>query len=154
MGIHVVRELARVGLPAGVEAVDGGTIGFELAGLLPGRRAGILVDAIDPGGNDVPPGSVFRFLPDEMPLLRHDRRNAHGEGIGGLLHHARHLTPPLDIVVFGIVPGETGIESLDLSPALRSGMDACIAAIRGEIDRIRTIPVSGALPPGIPESNR
>jgi hydrogenase maturation protease len=139
-GVHIARELARRPLPPGVDVVDGGTIGFGLATLLPGRRAVILVDAIDPPEPETPPGSVFRFSPGEVPLRRHDRRSAHGEDISLLLFHARGLSPPPEIVIFGIVPEDAGADRMGPGPALLSRMDDILGVILREIERIHSLP--------------
>jgi len=81
VGVHVVRALERLPLPAGVECLDGGTGGFIL--LEPLQRADriFLIDAAADGNA---PGTVTRTTPqfsrDYPPTL-----TAHDVGVKDLL---------------------------------------------------------------------
>ncbi|MFE4517604.1 hydrogenase maturation protease, partial [Kitasatospora sp. NPDC056783] len=71
-GVETVRRLSAHPLPAGVEVVDVGVRGVDLAyRLLDGHRTAVLVDATCRGG---PPGTVYLIeadpgQPSEAPVL-------------------------------------------------------------------------------------
>ena len=132
IGVHVAWRLATLPLPPGVEVVDGGTLGFGLAGLLEGRKLVVLVDAI---AADAPPGSIFRVSPGDAALRWRNPRSAHGEGIELLLCHTDGLDPRPGIVILGIVPECTDNFGMALSPTLTSRMDAIVDAVMKEIAR-------------------
>src|ERR1700749_1659379 len=81
VGVHVVRALEAMGLPANVECLDGGTGGFIL--LEPMQNADHIV-MIDAAADGNPVGTVTRTVPrfsrDYPPTL-----TAHDVGIKDLL---------------------------------------------------------------------
>jgi hydrogenase maturation protease len=60
-GVAVVERLRTLSLPAGVEVVDFGIRGIDLAYALPDYDAAILVDTVARGG---PPGSLYVLAPE------------------------------------------------------------------------------------------
>lgn len=63
VGVHVVRRLAEVGLPPGVEVIEGGTMPVECLGRVAEIARLIIVDAVDAGG---PPGAIYRLPVSEV----------------------------------------------------------------------------------------
>jgi hydrogenase maturation protease len=64
VGLEVVRRLELAGLPAGVTAIEAGTVGIGLLDLIAGHERLVVVDAIDAGE---PPGTVIELGLDELP---------------------------------------------------------------------------------------
>jgi hydrogenase maturation protease len=63
-GVEVARRLAERGVPAGVDVMDAGIRGFDLAfALLDGYDAAILVDTTSRGGA---PGTLYVIEPDSI----------------------------------------------------------------------------------------
>ena len=60
VGVHVVRHLETLGVPEGVELLDGGTGSFLLLEPMIRARRIILIDATL---DDQPPGTVSRYRP-------------------------------------------------------------------------------------------
>jgi len=146
IGRRVVESLWQRGLPEGVEALAGGTLGLDLLNLLEGPQCAILVDAADMG---LEPGQFARFTPDEAQLIgAADRVSLHQVGLAEVLTLARALERPLpQIVVFGVQPqsmewGEgLNIEveaalPLLVEAVLREAVSAANDAVNGE----RTMP--------------
>lgn len=125
VGVHVVRELSARGLPAGVEALDGGVSSLEVLGSLLDSGRLIIVDALRGGGRA---GAIYRLAPGDLgaetaglPLTLHDLSLAQAIR---LLGRAAALPPT---VIFGIEPADIA-PGLELSPAVAEA-----AARAGEI---------------------
>lgn len=122
--LELVQE--RCGGQDGVEFVDGGTQGLALLGLLDGRRAVLVLDAIARGAA---PGTIHVI--DDPTNDRVPRAStAHESSVSGLLGVAQLLgTVPLTFVIMGIEPQvvRTGIGLSDVvSSALSHAADiAC-----------------------------
>jgi hydrogenase maturation protease len=94
-GVALAQRLAARELPAGVEAVDYGIRGMDLAYALPEYDAAILLDAAPRGG---PPGTLYVIEPDAAEA---DGFDAHGMDPVQVLALARTLggTPPRTLVL-------------------------------------------------------
>jgi hydrogenase maturation protease len=120
VGVHVVRHLQSMCLPAGVDCLDGGTGSFLL--LEPMQDAGrvILVDATV---DEYPSGTVRRLRPRfsrDYPRTL----TAHDIGLKDLLDAFYLLGDPPQVTLFAVsipLPRETG---LTLSPAIASRVPA------------------------------
>lgn len=132
VGVHVVRQLQEMPLPAGVEVLDGGTGGFELIEHLRGRKKVIIIDAVQA---DAPPGTVLRFHPEDAALQWRPPFSAHQTGLHELLHFCRQLVPPPEVSILGVVPQETQRASTQLSPMIQDRVPAIIAAVINEAER-------------------
>jgi hydrogenase maturation protease len=120
IGPRVVELLKWGGLPTGMEAIDAGSVGFDLLGLLEGPRRVIIVDAADVG---LEAGQFSRFTPDEVELRgAAEKPAAHQAGLAEVLALARALGRPLpEIIIFGVQPG-----SLEWGEGLTAEVDAAL----------------------------
>jgi len=131
VGVHVVRELERMGLPEGVECLDGGTGSFLL--LEPMQRAGcvILIDATVDGK---PAGSVTKLKPkfsSDYPKTL----TAHDIGLKDLLDAAYLSGAPLDVTLFAVsIDPPAGI-GMELSPGITRRVPEIAQFI---VDELRT----------------
>jgi hydrogenase maturation protease len=115
-------EAARWG--GAVELADGGTLGVALLGLLVGRQAVVILDAIKRGAV---PGTIHVLRGDEALAAPPAATTAHEGNAGDLLRAAALLGElPGEIVVLGIEPAhvETGMAlstpvEVSLAEALR-----------------------------------
>jgi hydrogenase maturation protease len=129
VGVHVVRELEKRALPAGVECLDGGTGGFTL--LEPLQSAGriILIDAAADGN---PPGTVTRTTPrfsrDYPPTL-----TAHDIGVKDLLDVFYIQGGGPDVVLYAITIDPQQPISLELSEVIAQAAQMAVAAILAEL---------------------
>lgn len=131
IGPRVVQELARCALPPGTVALDGGTAGLGLLGLLNGWDRVIVVDAADVGQEA---GQFVRFRPDQARLAEAiDGFSFHHAGLAEVLALACALDQPLPpLVVFGVQPGQVGWQE-GLSAAVEASLPALVEAILREV---------------------
>lgn len=126
IGLHVVRELQKGGLPPGVDAVEAGGSFYQYWDAFAQSKYIIAVDALMGGG---PPGTVYLLGPGEIAR----------EKEAGLFRHEDDFLSALDMMpYFGIRPEVSivGVEpkeiaySLELSPEISEKMPAIIKIIR------------------------
>ncbi len=123
--VAVHRVLREYDAPAGVQVLDGGTLGLSLLPLLEDADAAILVDAIRGEG----PGTLVRIEGDEVAPAVAARLSVHQVGVADLLDGARLLgrCPPR-LVLVGIVPADLSL-GIALSPAVAAGLPRLVAAV-------------------------
>lgn len=81
-GVEVVRELTKSELPEGVNVVDFGIRGYDLAyAIMDGYGATILVDTVARGN---PPGTLCLIEPDQEELAKLEAEVPDGHGLGPL----------------------------------------------------------------------
>jgi hydrogenase maturation protease len=79
-GVEVVRELTKSELPEGVNVVDFGIRGYDLAyAIMDGNAATILVDAAARGN---PPGTLYLIEPDQEELSKLEAEVPDGHSLG------------------------------------------------------------------------
>lgn len=135
-GPYVLRLLeAGHDLPAEVDLRDLGTPGPELAHIVEGLDALIVVDTIRvPGGT---PGDL-RLLrrPDIVKGKVPERLSPHDPSLRGALLAAELLgqSPP-EVLLVGIVPGHAEL-GIGLTPEVREALPAALAAVVAELERL------------------
>jgi hydrogenase maturation protease len=135
-GPHVLRRLeAEYELPPEIELLDLGTPGPELAHIIEGRDALIVIDTIKAPGE-----------PGDLHLLRRqeilggqgapDRLSPHDPSLRGALVAASLLGhSPEDVLLIGIVPGENHL-GIGLSPGVRAALWSATALVVAELERL------------------
>ncbi|MBW1804298.1 MAG: hydrogenase maturation protease [Deltaproteobacteria bacterium] len=107
VGCRVACEVGRR-TPDWVEVLDAGLPGPWLVALLNGRGKAVIIDAVDAGR---PPGTVFRFRPEEVTQISPARRYSLHEG--NVLEYVKIAKTlgngPREVVFIGVQPH-------DLSP--------------------------------------
>ena len=127
IGVAVIEQLEREGVPAGVEIVDGGTGGLTLLTLMAGARAVLLVDALEMGRA---PGTVAGFVYAEG-FFRAEAAglSLHQAGLGEVLALGAELGELPELFIVGIQP-----ESLELGQGLSApaaaALPKAVAAVR------------------------
>ena len=132
VGVHLLRKLeARQEEFPGVDFVDLGTAGARVLHAIAGRRKAIFVDC---AFMDEAPGTLRRFLPDEVRTQKRlPRMSLHEGDLLKFLELSRKVgEAPEKVVIFGIQP-ESLEQGETLSLTLASNMDRYIAAIAEEI---------------------
>jgi hydrogenase maturation protease len=135
IGIHVVRALQEMDLPADVRLIDGGTSPDLIAYTRAGDKM-VIVDAARAGGE---PGTVYRFRPADLAEERAALASAHEMGVVENLR-LMSLTgnEPRETVIIGIEPGETGWGT-ELSDGLRRNLPDIIRVVLREIGLDNTL---------------
>jgi len=105
-----------------VEFLDGGTQGLALLGHVSGRRAVVIVDAVQKGEA---PGTVYRLTLPQLRSVSTERASSgHESNAGELLAAAALLNElPDQLFLVGVEP-ETIVTGLGLSPAVEKALPA------------------------------
>ena len=133
IGVHVVRELSRRGVPPGVEYLDGGVAGATLLNLIEGEDSVVLVDAVDA---PFPPGTVLRLSPDELAGPRGPSWSLHDLNLAGTLGMMRLRGTLPRTLILGVVPADIETYSLDLSEPLASRFEEIVGKVLGEVSAL------------------
>jgi hydrogenase maturation protease len=138
-GVLAVRELeaaaASSPLPAGVQLVDGGTLGLDLLPLVEEAEALVLIDAIESGSA---PGSVCVLRDAEVEARLGGKLSAHQIGVGDLVAVARlRGTLPAHTSLVGIQPAHIEV-GLELSGEVAEALPDLVAQARAEVIRLAT----------------
>jgi hydrogenase maturation protease len=114
IGVHVVRYLQNMPLPAGVECLDGGTGSFNLLEPMQRAKKVILIDATIDGS---PAGTVRRLRPrfsKDYPRTL----TAHDIGLKDLLDAFYLLGNPPEVILFAVSIAALQEVGTELSPEL------------------------------------
>jgi len=124
-GAEVIKRLREdVRVPAGVDLVEGGTLGLELLPYVWDCSRLIVVDAIDVGKA---PGTVVRMTREELNSLP-GSSSVHQLGVADLLVALRVLAQKQpDVTLLGVQPASTDW-STELSPAVATAMETLVEA--------------------------
>ncbi|MGW2371101.1 MULTISPECIES: hydrogenase maturation protease [Kitasatospora] len=145
-GVETVRRLAAHPMPDGVEVVDVGVRGVDLAyRLLDGYRTAVLVDATCRGGA---PGTVYLIEaaaePLEVPVL--DGHRMGPDAVLGLLATLAAGTggePPGRVLVVGCEPASLE-EGIGLSEPVAAAVEEAVRVVLGAV--AEALSVAEALP--------
>jgi hydrogenase maturation protease len=131
VGVHVVRALEAIGLPADVECLDGGTGGFILLEPMQDADHIVMIDAAADGN---PVGTVTRTVPrfsrDYPPTL-----TAHDVGIKDLLDLFYMLDGGREVVLYAITIDPQQPISMSLSAEIAAAADVAVREIAAELGR-------------------
>lgn len=103
VGVHAVNALERrYRLPAGVEAIDGGTAGMELLEALSGLDLLVVLDTVVAGKA---PGTLIGLAGAEVPVFFRRKLSPHQIGLADVLASLELLGQlPQEALVFGVEP--------------------------------------------------
>ena len=136
VGPHVLRHLeAEYELPPGIDLLDLGTPGPELAHIVEGLDALIVADTLrTPGAT---PGEVRRLRrPEILKGKEPDRLSPHDPSLRGALVAASLLgRSPEEVLLVGIIPEDTHL-GIGLTPAVQEAMPKAVAAVAAELRRL------------------
>ena len=129
VGVHVVRHLESMRLPASVQCLDGGTGSFLLLEPLQQASRVVLIDATV---DENPPGTVRRLTPrfsSDYPKTL----TAHDIGLKDLLDAAYLMGEPLDVALFTISIAPPEGVGMTLSPAIAARIDEIARIVENEL---------------------
>lgn len=129
-GVEVARRVAAHSLPQGVQVVDYGIRGFDLAyALMDGCEAAILVDAMPRGGA---PGTLYVVEPD-FDALDGAAVETHGMDPLTVLRLVKALGGrPGRLLVVGCEPAPAAADDdwqIGLSPAVQAAVDEAVSLV-------------------------
>jgi hydrogenase maturation protease len=147
-GVEVARQLAGRPLPEGVQVVDFGIRGLDLAyALLDAHDAVILVDAVPRGGE---PGTLYVLKPVLDAAEPPDGPAAldpHALGPWKVLHLARSLGGTVDrVLLVGCEPQPLAPDEMrmEMSEAVQAAVEEAVRLIESLVTQVRA---SGSLRP-------
>lgn len=131
IGVRVVEAFQqRFAVPEGVDVVDGGTSGMDLLDVIAERDHVIVVDAVR---LDAPPGTLVRYVGDEVPAFFRARISPHQLGLSDVLAALKLLErEPRGLTLLGAVPEDLQ-PSLELSPGFGAVRENLIERLAGEL---------------------
>jgi len=133
VGVWVIRELERRGVPVGVRLVDAGTGGMDVMFHLEGVRRVILIDAAQtgaaPGTIYKVPGAELAALPLPTNLTLHSFRWEHALAVGRMIYK-EHF--PTDISVY-LIQAASLEYGLELSQAVSAAAEQAATLIADEV---------------------
>jgi len=130
IGVYVVRELQKRGVPDYVELLDGGTAGADLLDDICDRQKIIVIDAVDA---DIEPATVLRLKPEDLVLGGNQSVSLHDFGLAETLAMAKHLNcQPHEVVVFAVKP-ESIEPGLGLTYEIKAILPQIIDLVLAEI---------------------
>jgi hydrogenase maturation protease len=129
VGIHVIKHLQETDLPPDVELIDGGTAPDLIAYIRAGDKL-IIVDSARAGGE---PGTIYRFLPEDLATDAGTLASAHELGVDLNLKLMSLMgNEPREIVIIGIEPKEIDWGT-ELTPELEQKIPEIVNVILREI---------------------
>jgi hydrogenase maturation protease len=133
VGIHVIKEIKKINLPPGIEAIEGGTHGFGLLNIITSSDYLIIIDSLKGGDT---PGSIYRFHIDDAPNCPDlFKTSVHQIGILEVINLSGLIGSTPETVIIGVEPKElkTGMQ---LSPEIRAKIPRIIELVHDEINCI------------------
>lgn len=131
LGRRALEMLTQQDLPSGVELIELGTPGWELAANFEGYQKVVIIDAIRMGQE---PGAWRRFSPHEVRFLSNDTTlSLHEPGLAESLELAQALDMlPKEIIIYGVEPANTGF-GFELSPQMEETIPILIKNIMQDL---------------------
>lgn len=134
IGVHAIEQMRGELDDFDVELIDGGTAGLDLLNLIEDRDAILVVDAVD-GGH--PPGTIYRFTPDDIGGQSLRMESLHQLGLLETLRMARLMgREPRNTVIIGVQPENVGW-GLTLTDTVARQLPMVIRQVKKEIEAAR-----------------
>ncbi len=128
LGVHAVRALEQqLGPGAGVETLDGGTLGLSLLGLVEACEDLLVLDAADA---QRPPGTLIELSREAIPLYAGLKLSQHQVGFQEVLGLASlRGRLPRRLHLIGVQPADLSL-GLELSPVVAAILPVVLARVR------------------------
>ena len=132
-GTVVVRELLEEPLPEGVEAIDGGTAGIGLVGIIEEADRVVVLDAADMGK---PAGTVVEFGPEEVrSKAAQQQLSLHQSDLLGTLRLMSELGACPPVTIIAVQPAAVGYGE-GLSDEVKRTLPDVLRLVRAQIARV------------------
>ncbi len=133
IGVHVLRRLEKMDLPAEVELVDGGTHSYDLLDFFSQADICIVVDAMRGGGE---PGTVYRVPLEELGLVPNPHiQSLHEISFAEAMHMLQLEGYSPQVLVYGVEPQSVEL-SLELTPVVAKQIPRILSMIQKDIAEI------------------
>lgn len=130
-GIHAVHKLENLISDKRVRVIDGGTMGLDLLPVIEEADLLYIIDCVK-GGE--PPGTVYRFGPDEIRQKMGELKlSLHDFNLVDVLNLARALNKHIpEIIIFGIEPASLDW-GLEPTPEVARSIDRVVQLVLEEL---------------------
>jgi hydrogenase maturation protease len=131
-GVRAVEALNQAySFPAGVELMDGGTLGLNLLPYVESSRRVLVFDAVDFG---LAPGELKVLRDAEVPAWGARKLSPHQNGFNDILALAQlHGAAPERIVAIGVQPQTLDDFGGSLTPPVRARLDEAVALAAAQL---------------------
>lgn len=134
IGVYVVEQMQKIGVPDYVELLDGGTAGADLLDHICDRQKVIVVDAVDV---DIEHATILRFTSDDLASNAGQSISLHEFGIADTLAMAKRLNcAPREVIIIGVKPKDI-TPGLGLSGEIAGIVPRIIECVSAEIETAR-----------------
>lgn len=141
VGVRVIERLKETySFPDNVELMDGATAGLDLLPFMEGASSVIIVDTVK---TTEPPGSIFRFTPDDIDNKVPYKTSLHQIGMVEVFTIAEALGKKMEAVIIGIQPENMEDWGLELTPTIEAKIPELMEIVLKELESlgITAIPV-------------
>ncbi len=130
VGVYAAEELNKKIDKKDIEVIDGGTGGYSLLSIFEDSKKVIFIDAVD---MRLPPGTIKRFLPEQLKAVISDnkRYSLHKTDVTEVIRMASLFDMIHQFVIFGVQP-KTIREEIGLSEEIKKKMPELIDLVIDE----------------------
>lgn len=134
VGVRTIERLrAEYEFPDNVELMDGGTAGLDLLPFLDGADHVIIVDTVK---TSEPPGSIFRFTPDDIDKKVPYKTSLHQIGMVEVFAIAEALGRKMKAVIIGIQPEDMSDWGLEMTPTIEAKIPELMGLVLKELENL------------------
>ncbi len=135
VGVRVVERLKEAySFPENVTLMDGGTAGLDLLPFIEGMDHIIVVDTVKTSD---PPGSIFRFTPEDIDVKVPYKTSLHQIGMVEVFALADALGKKIgQVVILGIQPEDISGWGLDLTDTIEAKVPRLMELVTGELEAL------------------
>ncbi|MGI5922240.1 MAG: HyaD/HybD family hydrogenase maturation endopeptidase [Syntrophomonadaceae bacterium] len=132
LGIHMIHKLMNENITRRAELIDGGTDALALLGIVEEAEYLLIIDAVNADAN---PGSIRRFVGEEIPLCLAAKISVHQIGFQEVLALARlRRNLPAHLVLLGVQPQSLGWGT-ELTETVAASLPRLTEMVYEQIDR-------------------
>ena len=134
VGVRVVERMRDdYDFAPDIELMDGGTAGFDLLAYIDGVDHLIIVDTVKTGE---PPGSIFRFTPNDINIKVPYKTSLHQIGLVEVFAVAEALGNKIEAVIIGVQPEDMYSIDLELTPTIAARVPDIIELVIRELEAV------------------
>jgi len=128
---EVLDRLAELELPADVELFNAGTSAIDLMDVFADREKLVVIDAVRGG---MPPGTLYRFTPDQVEAGLLPMNSLHQVGLLETLKIGELVDcKPRSTTVIGVQPEATGL-GIGLTPKVAAAVEGAVRLVLKELE--------------------
>lgn len=135
IGIALIQELEKRGIPPNISIFDAGTGGMKVLHFLKDLDEVIIIDAVHFGGE---PGDFVFFEPDEVRSMNIPK-GSHDSNLFEVLELSENLGEiPEKIIIMGVQPKNTEIGE-DLSEDVENSIEDMLISLKKKIEDLHSL---------------